>query len=170
MPIELALKIVSKIKANERFSVYVVIPMWPEGIPTSSSVQEILHFQVKTPDIYCQVFMYVCMCAYFQSSILIYDNCFYVLSSILTHDYGFLWLKTQTMEMMYLLIAKALEETGLDKVYHPTDYLSFFCLGNREEKEEDNPNNNEAPPSTHVDENTIQVNILLGVLTWFMLC
>ena len=89
MPIELALKIVSKIKANERFSVYVVIPMWPEGIPTSSSVQEILHFQVKTLDIYCQVFMYMCLCAYFQSSILVYDNCFYVLSSILRHDHGF---------------------------------------------------------------------------------
>ena len=67
---------------------------------------------------------------------------------------------------MYLLIAKALEEMGLDKEYHPTDYLSFFCLGNREEKEEHNPDNNEAPPSTHVDENSIQVNILVGVLTW----
>ena len=44
---ELALKIVSKIRAKERFAVYVVIPMWPEGVPTSASVQEILFWQVQ---------------------------------------------------------------------------------------------------------------------------
>jgi phospholipase D1/2 len=43
---ELALKIASKIRAKERFAVYVVIPMWPEGVPTSASVQEILFWQV----------------------------------------------------------------------------------------------------------------------------
>lgn len=47
IPMELALKIVSKINANERFSVYVVIPMWPEGNPNSSAVQEILYWQVN---------------------------------------------------------------------------------------------------------------------------
>lgn len=47
IPMELALKIASKIRAKERFAVYVVIPMWPEGVPTSSSVQEILFWQVK---------------------------------------------------------------------------------------------------------------------------
>ncbi|XP_010244835.1 PREDICTED: phospholipase D delta-like isoform X2 [Nelumbo nucifera] len=50
VPIELALKIASKISANERFSVYVVIPMWPEGVPTSASVQEILFWQGQTID------------------------------------------------------------------------------------------------------------------------
>ncbi|XP_062194039.1 phospholipase D delta-like [Phragmites australis] len=48
IPIELALKIASKIRAGERFAVYVVIPMWPEGIPTTASVQEILYFQAQT--------------------------------------------------------------------------------------------------------------------------
>ncbi|KAL4310883.1 hypothetical protein GQ457_01G008940 [Hibiscus cannabinus] len=48
IPMELALKIASKIKANERFVVYVVIPMWPEGVPTSVSVQEILFWQGQT--------------------------------------------------------------------------------------------------------------------------
>lgn len=43
---ELAQKIASKIRQNERFSVYVVIPMWPEGVPTSATVQEILYWQV----------------------------------------------------------------------------------------------------------------------------
>lgn len=47
IPMELALKIASKINANERFSVYVVIPMWPEGNPNSSAVQEILYWQVN---------------------------------------------------------------------------------------------------------------------------
>lgn len=47
VPMELALKVASKIRANERFSVYVVIPMWPEGVPTASAVQEILYWQVR---------------------------------------------------------------------------------------------------------------------------
>lgn len=50
MPIELALKIISKIKAKQEFAVYIVIPMWPEGVPTSTSVQEILYFQVNFND------------------------------------------------------------------------------------------------------------------------
>ncbi|KAK8552446.1 hypothetical protein V6N12_041041 [Hibiscus sabdariffa] len=48
IPMELALKITSKIRAKERFAVYVVIPMWPEGVPTSTSVQEILFWQGQT--------------------------------------------------------------------------------------------------------------------------
>lgn len=48
IPMELALKIVSKIRAGERFAVYVVIPMWPEGDPKSVSVQEILYWQSQT--------------------------------------------------------------------------------------------------------------------------
>ena len=46
IPMELSLKIASKIRANERFAVYIVIPMWPEGAPSSASVQEILFWQV----------------------------------------------------------------------------------------------------------------------------
>ncbi|GJQ92918.1 phospholipase D gamma 1-like protein [Tanacetum coccineum] len=48
IPMEIALKIVSKIKANERFAVYIVIPMWPEGVPTGSATQRILFWQNKT--------------------------------------------------------------------------------------------------------------------------
>ena len=43
---ELALKIASKIRAKERFAVYIVIPMWPEGDPTSVAMQAILFWQV----------------------------------------------------------------------------------------------------------------------------
>lgn len=46
IPMEIALKIVNKIKANERFAVYIVIPMWPEGVPTSTPLQRILFWQV----------------------------------------------------------------------------------------------------------------------------
>ncbi|KAL3514815.1 hypothetical protein ACH5RR_027532 [Cinchona calisaya] len=88
IPMELALKIASKIRARERFSVYVVIPMWPEGVPTSASVQEILYWQ------------------------------------------------GQTMQMMYDTIAKELKSLGLGNS-HPTDYLNFYCLGNREEQHEE---------------------------------
>ena len=44
---EIALKIVSKIRAKEKFRVYIVIPMWPEGVPSSAAVQEILYWQVN---------------------------------------------------------------------------------------------------------------------------
>ncbi|TQE12598.1 hypothetical protein C1H46_001810 [Malus baccata] len=48
IPMEIALKIVNKIKANKRFSVYIVIPMWPEGVPSSTPIQRILFWQNKT--------------------------------------------------------------------------------------------------------------------------
>ncbi|GLT43631.1 hypothetical protein SLA2020_175680 [Shorea laevis] len=48
IPRELSLKIVSKIEAGERFTVYIVIPMWPEGIPESASIQAILDWQRRT--------------------------------------------------------------------------------------------------------------------------
>ncbi|KAI3957829.1 hypothetical protein MKW92_030671 [Papaver armeniacum] len=86
IPKELSLKIVSKIEAGERFTVYVVVPMWPEGIPESASVQAILDWQRRTWD------------------------------------------------MMYADITLALKAKGL--VADPRDYLTFFCLGNREVKKE----------------------------------
>lgn len=82
IPKELSLKIVSKIEAGERFRVYVVIPMWPEGIPESGSVQAILHWQ------------------------------------------------KMTMEMMYKDIVEALCVKRFEA--NPKEYLTFFCLGNRE--------------------------------------
>ncbi|CAB4288620.1 unnamed protein product [Prunus armeniaca] len=84
IPKELSLKIVSKIEAGERFTVYIVMPMWPEGIPESQSVQAILHWQ------------------------------------------------KMTMEMMYKDIVQALQAKRLEA--NPKDYLTFFCLGNREKK------------------------------------
>lgn len=102
VPIELALKIVSKIKERQDFAVYIVIPMWPEGVPSSTSVQEILFFQ------------------------------------------------SQTMEMMYTLVASALKEMGMEKDRHPTDYLNFFCLGNREAKPEGESEHNAATEEKNI--------------------
>ncbi|XP_027339721.1 phospholipase D gamma 1-like isoform X3 [Abrus precatorius] len=48
IPMEIALKIAEKIKENERFAVYIVIPMWPEGVPTGAATQRILFWQNKT--------------------------------------------------------------------------------------------------------------------------
>ena len=48
IPIEIALKIANKIKAKERFSAYIVVPMWPEGNPTGAATQRILHWQVRS--------------------------------------------------------------------------------------------------------------------------
>lgn len=47
IPIEIALKIANKIRAKERFSAYIVIPMWPEGNPTGAPTQRILFWQVR---------------------------------------------------------------------------------------------------------------------------
>jgi phospholipase D1/2 len=85
IPRELSLKIVRKIEAGERFSVYVVVPMWPEGSPTDDNVQATLEWQRRT------------------------------------------------MEMMYDDIATALRKMKMDDA-NPRDYLTFFCLGNREVK------------------------------------
>uniref|UniRef100_A0A0C9RUJ2 Phospholipase D n=1 Tax=Wollemia nobilis TaxID=56998 RepID=A0A0C9RUJ2_9CONI len=85
IPKELSLKIVSKIEAEEPFRVYVVVPMWPEGVPESASVQAILDWQRRT------------------------------------------------MEMMYTDIAQALRAKGIYDG-NPRDYLTFFCLANREVK------------------------------------
>ncbi|XAR50554.1 Phospholipase D [Bertholletia excelsa] len=84
VPKELSLKIASKIEAGERFTVYVVVPMWPEGIPESGSVQAILDWQKRT------------------------------------------------MDMMYGDVTQALHDKGIDE--DPRNYLTFFCLGNREAK------------------------------------
>ncbi|KAH7287656.1 hypothetical protein KP509_32G068000 [Ceratopteris richardii] len=84
VPTELMMKIVRKIEQGERFSAFIVVPMWPEGAPNSGSVQEILRWQKLT------------------------------------------------MEMMYRRIARAIKDCGLEGQAKPTDYLNFFCLGNRE--------------------------------------
>lgn len=88
VPIEIALKIASKVKNGERFAVYVITPMWPEGKPESESVQAILHWN------------------------------------------------RGTIEMMYGIVVKAIDEAGLGGKVHPCDYLNFYCLGNREVKRE----------------------------------
>ncbi|KAI3693582.1 hypothetical protein L1987_76529 [Smallanthus sonchifolius] len=94
IPMEIALKIANKIRANERFAVYIVIPMWPEGNPTNSATQRILLWQ---------------------------------------HN---------TMKMMYEVVYKALQETGLENECEPQDYLNFFCLGTRESFPGIPPNSN----------------------------
>lgn len=85
IPAELTRKITSKIEGGERFTVYIVMPMWPEGIPDSGSVQAILRWTMNT------------------------------------------------MEMMYTEIATALRANGVQDAT-PQDYLTFFCLANRETK------------------------------------
>lgn len=83
IPQELALKIARGISTGNPVRVYVVIPMWPEGLANDSSVQQILFFQFRT------------------------------------------------IQMMFKTIGDAIASADL-KDAHPTDYLSFFCLGTRE--------------------------------------
>ncbi|KAG8383726.1 hypothetical protein BUALT_Bualt04G0043800 [Buddleja alternifolia] len=55
IPMELAMKIASKIRAKERFAVYVVLPMWPEGNPKDNVMQEILFWQGQTMQMMYQI-------------------------------------------------------------------------------------------------------------------
>ena len=48
IPAEIAQKIVEKIHNGERFVVYIVIPMFPEGPPGGILVQEQLYWQTRT--------------------------------------------------------------------------------------------------------------------------
>ncbi|KAL0324370.1 UNVERIFIED_CONTAM: Phospholipase D beta 1 [Sesamum calycinum] len=48
IPMEIAMKVANKIRARERFAAYIVVPMWPEGVPTSTPTQRILFWQYNT--------------------------------------------------------------------------------------------------------------------------
>ena len=88
--IELALKICEKIAKGERFAVYILLPMWCEGLPDSAANQEILYWQ---------------------------------------------W---STIEMMYRVIQEAIDERHQktsEQGLEVSDYLNFYCLGNRESKD-----------------------------------
>jgi phospholipase D1/2 len=62
IPIEIALKIANKIKANERFSAYIVVPMWPEGNPTGAATQRILYWQVRFTVLSLLISCFMCSC------------------------------------------------------------------------------------------------------------
>ena len=48
IPTEITLKICEKIHHGERFAAYILVPMWPEGVPEAGPVQAILHWQKLT--------------------------------------------------------------------------------------------------------------------------
>eukprot|EP00667_Euglena_gracilis_P001772 EG_transcript_1770 len=48
IPYELAMRIVTKIRQGERFVVYVCIPLYPEGDPSTATMQGVLHWQAET--------------------------------------------------------------------------------------------------------------------------
>ena len=45
------------------------------------------------------------------------------------------FFQAQTMQMMYEVIARELKNSNLENA-HPQDYLNFYCLGNREQCED----------------------------------
>jgi phospholipase D1/2 len=79
---ELTSRIIDAIGQKQQFNVYIVLPMFPEGVPAEAAIQEMLKWQ---------------------------------------------WL---TIESMYHRIAHAIKQAKLNA--HPTDYLNFYCLGNRD--------------------------------------
>lgn len=58
---------------------------------------------------------------------------------------------------MYEVIYKALMEVGLEEAFSPQDYLNFFCLGNREAMDGNDPSCSGSPNA----ENTPQVTYIL---------
>ena len=65
------------------------------------------------------------------------------------------------MQMMYELIAKEIKSANLENA-HPTDYLNFYCLGNREEyqKKSSNGSSHSTASSHH---NVVTSEILLAI-------
>ena len=89
IPFEIANKICNQIRKKKQFNAYILIPMYPEGLPEDGAIQEILYWQ------------------------------------------------NRTQAMMNKMVWKAIEDTYGDKPNKPvvTDYLNFYCLGNREAPE-----------------------------------
>ena len=55
VPMEIALKVASKVRARAPFAAYVVMPMWPEGNHGSGPAQEILFWQNQTMEMMYRV-------------------------------------------------------------------------------------------------------------------
>lgn len=53
------------------------------------------------------------------------------------------------MQMMYELISRELKSANLEDA-HPTDYLNFYCLGNREEYEKESSSSSHSSSSGSV--------------------
>merc|ERR1712194_252314 len=84
---QISLKICAKIAAREPFSVYILLPMWMEGLPQSNALQGLLYYQ------------------------------------------------RLTIEAMYRRVQLALDARMANSRDHgllASDYLNFYCLGNRE--------------------------------------
>ncbi|KAL7641190.1 UNVERIFIED_CONTAM: hypothetical protein RMT77_008328 [Armadillidium vulgare] len=48
VPLEIAAHIEGKIRKGERFTAYILVPMFPEGKPADKVIQEMLHWQFRT--------------------------------------------------------------------------------------------------------------------------
>lgn len=76
-----------------------------------------------------------------------------------------LFFQFKTVEMMYSMVADAILERKLEDA-HPTDYLNFFCLGNREVQGESTPDSgaetNPQPngPTALESKSSPQVNLI----------
>lgn len=64
------------------------------------------------------------------------DSFAYIGEALLELMHFYFGFQGQTMQMMYGIIAKELKSSGLENS-DPTDYLNFYCLGNREEWHEE---------------------------------
>ena len=76
---------------------------------------------------------------------------------LITGWYVIRFQQNKTMQMMYEVIYKALQEVGLENVYEPQEYLLFFCLGTRESSKGDEPTSVEKGSNAA---NTPQVHFL----------
>ncbi|KAA8490665.1 Phospholipase D alpha 1 [Porphyridium purpureum] len=55
IPMEIALRICRAIREREPFCAFIIIPLWPEGVPESMPVQEILFWQYQTVEMMYRV-------------------------------------------------------------------------------------------------------------------
>lgn len=111
-------------------------------------------------------FSYLCLCT--RNSVLagshsiLYMHVLIRVTDMKYNSICSLFLQGQTMQMMYEIIAHELKSANIKNV-HPTDYLNFYCLGNREKR------HGEGSSDGHMSSNC-NVVIMLSLKTYLIHC
>ena len=159
IPREITQKIINKIEAGESFHAYICIPMYPEGKITFSSERKMDNIdnpsKPKLLNLCCpfdrhnQNHSNLC-CPFVRnhqnnSIYIVHFHHFFATFNLISYlllgdpttmpSQEILRWQFRTIESMYKRIAIAIEKAGCGT--HPTDHLSFYCLGKREGLEDE---------------------------------
>lgn len=85
VPLEIAMKVASKIRKREPFAAYIVIPLFPEGDPTSQAVQQVAFYNLSFQCTCVLLMQSVCCacCVPYKSTCVSFYSCWYVSKLVL---------------------------------------------------------------------------------------